>query len=143
MKRIPAAILSLLLLAVSGVAQKPKHRIVVEMSLAGVDAWKHAMGDINDLRSAFKDDVQIEVVFLGDALAALQKTDTELQAALNKAAESGIVLAACQSSMRTRNVTSQDLFPFAAEVPSGLAEVVLRQEEGYSYVKLSFEPPKK
>ena len=143
MKRILVAALSLCVFALSGFGQTHKHRVVVEMSVAGVDAWKDAVSQISELRSAFKEDVQIEVVFLGEALAALQKTDTELQAALNKAAESGVVLAACQSSMKAHNVTSQDLFPFAAEVPSGLAEVVLKQEEGYSYLKLSFEPPKK
>jgi intracellular sulfur oxidation DsrE/DsrF family protein len=142
MNRIPAVI-TLLVLAVSGFAATPKHRIVMEMSLAGVDAWKAAVSQINELRNAFKDDVQIEVVFVGEALAALQKTDTDVQASLNKAAESGVILAACQSSMKARNVTSQDLFPFAVEVPSGLAEVVLKQEEGYSYVKLSFDQPKK
>jgi intracellular sulfur oxidation DsrE/DsrF family protein len=45
--------------------------------------------------------------------------------------------------MRARKVTTQDLFPFAVEVPSGLAEVVLKQEAGYSYLKLSYDEPVK
>ena len=116
-----------------------KHKIVMEMSLAGMDAWKHAVGHIGVLRNAFKDDVQIEMVCLGEGLAVLQKSDTELQAQLTKHAEAGVVFAACQNSMRLRKVTTQDLLPFAMEVPSGLAEVVLKQEEGYSYLKLSFD----
>jgi intracellular sulfur oxidation DsrE/DsrF family protein len=149
MKRF-ATIALPLVFALSSFAQAPahapapkKHHIVMEMSLAGIDAWKHAVGHISVLRNAFHDDVQIEVVFLGEGLAALQKTDTELQAALTKAAESGVVLAACQNSMKTRKVTLQDLFPFATEVPSGLAEVVLKQEAGYYYLKLSFDEPSK
>jgi intracellular sulfur oxidation DsrE/DsrF family protein len=146
MKRTLVASAALLAFAFSAFPQTPapkKHHVVMEMSLAGMDAWKHAAGHISVLRNAFRDDVQIEVVFLGEGLAALLKTDTELQSALTKAAESGVILAACQNSMKLRKVTSQDLFPFAVEVPSGLAEVVLKQEAGYSYLKLSFDEPHK
>ena len=135
---------SLLGLAGVAAAQTPgpkKHRIVMEMSLAGMDAWKHAVGHISVLRTAFKDDVQIEMVCLGEGLAVLKKTDTELQAQLTKHAEAGVTFAACQNSMRSRKVTTQDLFPFAMEVPSGLAEVVLKQEAGYSYLKMSWDEP--
>ena len=45
--------------------------------------------------------------------------------------------------MRSRKVTTQDLFPFAAEVPSGIGEVVLKQEAGYSYLKMSYDEPLK
>jgi intracellular sulfur oxidation DsrE/DsrF family protein len=136
--------------ALSGSAQaqgqtggSKKHKVVMEMSLAGMGAWKHAVGHIGVLRSAFKEDVQIEMVCLGEGLAVLQKIDTELQATLTKHAEAGVVFAACQNSMRLRKVTTQDLFPFAVEVPSGLAEVVLKQEIGYQYLKLSFDEPAK
>jgi hypothetical protein len=133
--------------ALAGSAQTPastkKHKIVMEMSLAGMDAWKHSVGHIGVLRAAFKEDVQIEMVCLGEGLAILQKADTELQASLMKHAEAGVVFAACQNSMRARKVTTQDLLPFAVEVPSGLGEVVLKQEAGYSYLKLSFDEPAK
>jgi intracellular sulfur oxidation DsrE/DsrF family protein len=137
---------SLLGLAASAAAQAPaskKHKVVMEMSLAGVDAWKHAVGHIGVLRNAFKEDVQIEMVCLGEGLAVLQKTDTELQAQLMKHAEAGVTFAACQNSMRSRKVTTQDLFPFATEVPSGIGEVVLKQEAGYSYLKMSYDEPLK
>ncbi|HYA16566.1 MAG TPA: DsrE family protein [Bryobacteraceae bacterium] len=137
-KQAAASLFGLAAAAAQAQAAK-KHKIVMEMSLAGMDAWKHAVGHIGVLRTAFKDDVQIEMVCLGEGLAVLQKTDTELQAQLMKHAEAGVVFAACQNSMRLRKVTTQDLLPFAMEVPSGLAEVVLKQEEGYSYLKLSFD----
>ena len=138
MKRVLTAVTALLLFAAPGFSQTAhKHHIVIEMSLAGVDAWKHVAGHINVLRNAFANDVDIEVVALGEGLAMLQKTNTELEASLRKAVESGVVLSACQNSMKLRKVKSEDLFPFAKEVPSGLAEVVIKQEAGYSYIKAS------
>jgi intracellular sulfur oxidation DsrE/DsrF family protein len=134
---------SLLGLATVASAQTPapkKHKIVMEMSVPGLDAWYEAVGHVSVLRDAFKDDAQIEVVFHGDAVPVLQKTDTELQAELTKHAEAGVVFVACQRSMRAHRLTTQDLFPFAVEVPSGVAEVVLKQEAGYSYLKCSYDP---
>ncbi len=52
-----------------------------------------------------------------------------------EASDKGIVLAACQNSMRAMRVTTEDLFPFAAQVDSGVAELVRKQEAGWSYIK--------
>jgi len=37
--------------------------------------------------------------------------------------------------MRDRNLTDEDLFPFASTVDSGVAELVRKQEAGWAYVK--------
>jgi hypothetical protein len=34
-----------------------------------------------------------------------------------------------------RNITAEDLFPFASTVDSGVAELVRKQEAGWAYVK--------
>ena len=44
-------------------------------------------------------------------------------------------LAACQNSMRDRNLKTEDLFPFVSQVDSGVAEIVRKQEKGWSYIK--------
>jgi intracellular sulfur oxidation DsrE/DsrF family protein len=36
--------------------------------------------------------------------------------------------------MRFLKVTTEDLFPFAAQVDSGVAELVRRQKEGWQYI---------
>jgi uncharacterized protein len=142
MKRTAITLIALLVLALAGISQTPKphkHQIVIEMSLKGADAWAHTVGHVSVLRNAFGNDVQIEVVCLGEGLAMLQNNDTQLQAALQKAADAGVVFAACQNSMRLRKVKTEDLLPFVTQVPSGLAEVVMKQESGYSYLKASFD----
>ena len=54
---------------------------------------------------------------------------------LKEADGKGVILAACQNSMRARGVKTEDLFPFAAQVDSGVAELVRKQEAGWSYIK--------
>ena len=50
-------------------------------------------------------------------------------------AESGVVLAACENAMRRNDLNKEDLFPFATTVPPGVAEVVLKDEAGWSCIK--------
>jgi intracellular sulfur oxidation DsrE/DsrF family protein len=114
---------------------------VIEMSLASHDAWAEAEGHISVLRGAFPNDVDIEVVCLGEGLPMLSRSDTGWQAALQRDAGSGVVFAACQRSMRARKLKTEDLLPFAKQVPSGMAEVVMKQEAGYSYLKASYDEP--
>jgi uncharacterized protein len=114
-----------------------KHKVVLQMNVADNDSWNQLFGNIGNVQTAFKNDggVQIEVVFYGKGLSALLKTNAAFEERLKKAAGDGVILAACQNSMRLRKVTSQDIFPFSTEVDSGVAELVRKQEAGFSYIR--------
>ena len=47
------------------------------------------------------------------------------------------VFAACSNTLRKNELTSTDLDTGVKVVDSGLAEVIRRQEEGWTYIKLS------
>jgi hypothetical protein len=77
---------------------------------------------------------QIEVVFYGPGLAMLTKTSAAYEAPLKQLSDKGVKLLACRNAMKMRNVKTEDLFPFAGEVDSGIAEIVRKQEAGWAYV---------
>jgi intracellular sulfur oxidation DsrE/DsrF family protein len=53
---------------------------------------------------------------------------------LKQLSDKGVELLACRNAMKMRSVKSEDLFPFAAEVDSGIAEIVRKQEAGWGYI---------
>jgi uncharacterized protein len=113
-----------------------KHKVVFQMNVADNDSWNQLFGNIGNARRAFeKDGIQIEVVFYGKGITALLKTNTAFEERLKKAAADGVVLGACQNTMRIRKITSQDIFPFATEVDSGVAELIRKQEAGFAYIR--------
>jgi intracellular sulfur oxidation DsrE/DsrF family protein len=66
----------------------------------------------------------------------LMKTNTASAAHIAELANAGVSFAACENTMRRGlNVSRSDLLPVAVTVPSGVAEVVLKQEAGWSYLK--------
>ena len=54
---------------------------------------------------------------------------------LQSLSNASVRFAACENTMRSMNVKREQLIPFATTVDSGVAEVVRKQETGWSYIK--------
>jgi intracellular sulfur oxidation DsrE/DsrF family protein len=122
--------------AISQTPAPPKHRVVVQMSEPQGPAWGDLLVHVNNLVANFVEDggVQVEVVFIGPGLNMLRKTNTTDEQGLKRLADYGVNFLACQNSMGAMKLTTEDLFPFASQVRSGVAEVVRKQEAGWSYI---------
>lgn len=117
-------------------AAPAKHKVVFELNAQAPSGWDQLFHNVDNILKIFGGEgVQVEVVFFGKGLRMLLKTNSEYADRLKAAADKGVTLAACQNSMRAMKVTTEDLFPFAAQVDSGVAELVRKQEAGYSYIK--------
>lgn len=118
-----------------GEKAKP-HRVVFEVNVEGEETWTGILNNVQNLQKALgAEHTQIEVVAHGKGLSLLLATDAALKERLQQVASSGVTLAACENTMRRKNVKKEDLLPFTTTVPSGVTEVVLKQEAGWSYIK--------
>jgi uncharacterized protein len=122
--------------AVSQTARGAKHHVVFQLTEAEGDAWRVLEPHASNLQAAFAKDggVEIEVVFYGPGLNMLRKTNTKYEVDLKKMVDAGVKLSACQNAMKVMKVTTEDLFPFASQVDSGIAELTRQQEAGWAYV---------
>jgi hypothetical protein len=138
-KTIPilaALILAIVFAAVSQTPPTRKHQVVFQMNVDNTDSWNQLFGNIQNIQTVFgADKIQIEVVAYGKGLSLLLKTNSTFEDRMKKAIASGVVLDACQNSMRLRKVTTEDLFSFASQVDSGVAELIRKQEAGWSYIR--------
>jgi uncharacterized protein len=133
---VAIAALALVITAVSQTPAAPKHHVVFQLSEPQGPAWDTVVRHVNNLREAFAKDggSQVEVVFFGAGLNMLRKTNVDYEERLKKLADSGVTLSACQNAMRAMNVKAEDLFPFASQVDSGVAELARKQEAGWAYI---------
>ena len=121
--------------AVTQTPNTPKHRVVFQMTEPEGASWDMLVGHVDNLRSALsKDGVEVEVVFFGPGLSMLLKKNSAYAERLKQLSDKGVTLAACQNAMRYMKVTTEDLFPFAAQVDSGVADIVRKQDAGWAYV---------
>jgi len=139
MKKTIVAIAALVLIAgfnvLSQTPTQPKYQVVFQLTEPEGQAWDMLPMHVTNMRNALaKDGVQVEVVFFGPGLNMLLKKNTAYEARLKQLADSGVTLAACQNAMKFLNVKTEDLFPFATQVDSGVAELVRKQKAGWEYI---------
>ena len=133
---VAALALALVAVAVSQTPAAPKHHVVFQLTEAEGPAWGSMVLHVTNLRKAFAQDggSQVEVVFFGPGLNMMRKTNSAYEERLKQLSDSGVTLSACQNAMRMMNVKTEDLFPFASQVDSGVAELARKQEAGWAYI---------
>ncbi len=113
-----------------------KHHVIVEVNVDGAETWTGVLNNVENLQKALGPErTSIEVVAHGKGLSLLVTADTPHKDRLQKISETGVIFAACENTMRRKNVKKEDLLPFATTVPSGVTEVVLKQEANWTYLK--------
>jgi hypothetical protein len=130
------------LIAMSGFSQEITkinenkiHNIVVQLNTADTASWSSVIGNIKNIQKAWPTNLNIEVVVHGKAIDFLVKDKTYFTNDIQLLASQGIKFNACQNTMRKHNITADMLLKVAGTVPSGVVEVITKQEEGWSYLK--------
>ena len=111
------------------------HNIVIQLNTADTASWSSIIGNIKNIQKAWPANLNIEVVVHGRAIDFLVKDKTYFAGDIQLLASQGIKFNACQNTMRKHNITTDMLLNVASTVPSGVVEVVTKQEEGWSYLK--------
>jgi intracellular sulfur oxidation DsrE/DsrF family protein len=82
--------------------------------------------------------VKIEVVVHGKALNFLVASKSHLVADIEAMTKIGVVFNACENTMNKYGIKKEMLISSVSSVPSGVAELVIKQEEGWSYLKTGY-----
>jgi len=109
------------------------HKVVVQLNSADTAAWGGVIGNIKNLSKIWPDQLQIEVVVHGRALDFLVASKSHLVNDVEQLSKKGIVFSACENTMGKYGITKQMLIPAVFTVPAGVGEVILKQEQGWSY----------
>ena len=112
-----------------------QHKVVVQLNTADTSAWSSTIGNIKNLQKIWPNNIIVEVVVHGKALDLLVAAKTHLAAEVVEISKTNVQFSACENSMRKHHIEKSELLSIANTVPSGVAEVILKQEAGWSYLK--------
>lgn len=78
-----------------------------------------------------------EVIIMGSGIRRVvtQKTSISDYEILKKLADRGIKFYVCNNSIKHQNLSLEDLYDFVQSVPAGVVELIIKQQNGYSYIK--------
>ena len=108
------------------------HWIVIHINEGAADKQAVVLRNATNLMTALGPETTIELVTHGPGISlAVGAASPTLAAVL----ELGVTVCVCRNSMASANLTDAELFPGARIVPSGMAHLVIRQGEGWAYLR--------
>ena len=81
-------------------------------------------------------DTKIEVVFHGGAITGLVQGSSNYPEKVQEFLKKGVIFAACNNSLKRYNIDPSKVLPGVIVVPVAILELVKKQEEGWSYIKM-------
>ncbi len=118
-------------------AQGANHKVVFQFTLADSMQQKAFSNQLKNLRKHWPD-AQIEVVAYNHGIDFLMTKRTRHHDIIADLKKAGVRFVVCQNTMNQRNIKADELIQEAEIVPAGIAEIVEKQEQGWSYIKGGF-----
>ena len=117
-------------------AQEKKLSVVWDLSSADTTVQAAVFRQINNAKAQVPD-LQIEVVFHGQAVFAVMNDSLQFAFRVKLAKEKGVTLAVCNNSLKRLKIDPSKLMAETTVVPSAVVELIKKQADGWSYLKAS------
>jgi intracellular sulfur oxidation DsrE/DsrF family protein len=119
-------------------AQVKIHKIVFQLASQDTLVWKGLINNLKHIKEGWGDNVKMVIIAHGPGIEFLVADKTTQQKPISKFFNMGVEFIACENTMRQKNISKDSMIKEATYVQMGLGEIVLRQEEGWSYIKAGF-----
>ena len=117
--------------------QTKEHRIVFHLATSDTLAQKALVKQLSNVLD-YWNTAKLEVVVHNNGINFMKQENARFAKEIADLKQRGVVFAVCENTLKQRKIEKNQILPSAVFVPVGLAEIVLRQEEGWSYIKAGF-----
>ena len=111
-----------------------EHKIVIQFADSDSLAQVRVTQQIGNVRNCWPN-ADIEIVCLAGGLDLLMTSKSKASEEVAGWTAKGVVFAACNNTMKNRNIKKEDLLSHAVVVPSAIVELATKQEQGWSYFR--------
>ena len=112
------------------------YNVVFQLSSNELLVQKATISQLNNILNALPA-VLAEVVMNGPGIDLILN-DGPLTNTVEQLHEKGIEFLVCKNSLNHKNLDQRSILPFCKIVPSALAHIIIKQHEGWSYIKAGF-----
>jgi len=118
----------------SRIMDEREHKVIMQVSSLGAGEQQVIVSQINNLLNSLPK-ATVKVVFHSQGLPLVVAKESKVALEVASLLKRGVIFDACENTMERKGITKEDLLPRITTVPSAIAEFVLKQEEGWIYVK--------
>ena len=109
-------------------------KVVFQVSDGNPQSWNLALNNARNVQLQLGADAQLEIVAYGPGIGML-KSDSPVAQRIADALAGHVRVNACQATMKGQKLTEADMLPGIGYVPSGVVELMKKQQEGYAYIR--------
>ncbi len=96
---------------------------------------KKMHGILHNIENALDDPrlkgkLQVELIAFGPGVELYEKNN-HMDTMLLPLVKRGVIFAECENTMKMKNLSPDDLWPFVSYVPSGNGEIIIRESQGW------------
>lgn len=118
---------------------EPGHKLVYQLNKADSDYIEHILFSVGAMLRKYSDDIHIVVVAIGPGIHTLAKKPQRplpelAQKRIESLAAYGVSFHACGNTMKSLDWGEEDMLDIAKVVEIGADDLMLLQEQGYSYI---------
>ncbi|MCH7413649.1 DsrE family protein [Belliella sp. R4-6] len=116
------------------VISEKQHKILFQLTNANESINEKFLKQLNNVLEAAPNS-KIEVVTHGMGIDLLKEESNPLEAEIRALTEKGVEFVICENSLKQRNLKKSSFLNIAKYTPSAIIEIILKQEEGWTYIK--------
>lgn len=113
---------------------KKEHKIVIQLTSSDTLVHKAIVRQIANILEAAPNS-KIEVVCHSNGISLLLANQTRQAGRIAELSSKGVQFMACQNTMRERKIKPEELLRQSGLVPSGVMEVIKKQEKHWAYIR--------
>ncbi len=121
--------------AVRAQTQPVRNRALFQVTDNDPARWNMILNNMTNLKEGVgSEGAEIELVAYGPGIGML-KADSPVKHRIAEALKIGAKVSACQNTMNGMKLTPTDMLPEIGYVPSGVVEVMRKQQQGWAYIR--------
>lgn len=128
-------IIPMLLLVIAAWGQTKPVKIVFDVTSKDPATHQSVMRHITGMSAAYPDSKFLVVIYGGALPMLIEKNSTVKNEILNFKDSKNVSFKVCEQTMKRYNVNESQLIAGVKIVPDGILEIVLKQADGWGYIK--------
>lgn len=112
------------------------YKVVFQFSEGSPEQQKALIRQLNNTLKALSN-VTVEVVAHADGIKMMLAGQSVVGNSIAKLATSGVTFLVCRNTLEAKGISEQELLESVSIIPSVVAHLIVRQSEGWAYIKAS------
>jgi uncharacterized protein len=112
------------------------YKVVVQLTNCDDEVIRSLSSQMKNLLKALNGQVTIEILCHGATIPFVTNENNKWSEVLENLLLKAVAVSACENMLGTHPGSKEKLYPGIGTVPSAIAEIVIRQQQGWGYIKM-------